>query len=600
MEKITVPVKGMHCKSCEMLIEEQLSQVPGVKKAHASYKRKTAEIYYAEKKPNTSDIDKAIRGAGYDIGSDDKKYLLSNNPSDYKDLGIALLFLVGIYLILKNFGILNFNFGVTAANPSSLPVVLLIGLTAGFSTCMAMVGGLILGISSRHAEKHPEATPAQKFRPHLFFNLGRIVTYAFLGGVLGAIGSIFQLSGLTLGILTIAVGIVMLVMGLQLIEIFPIVSGIKVTLPKFVSRALGIKNHEQKEYSHKSSAALGALTFFLPCGFTQAMQLYAMSTGSFTTGALVMGTFALGTAPGLLGIGGITSVVKGIFAKRFFKFAGLLVIFFSLFNIANGYNLTGWQIGSGQSNAIQGPDANVKIENGVQIVRMTETSRGYTPNQFTIKKGVPVKWVIDAQDPFSCASSIVMQKFNISKRLTKGENTIEFTPNEVGQIKFSCSMGMYTGAFNVVDEKGNGASASDLSAAAKPAGGICGTGGSGGGCGGCGGSAKPVVQNEGTVQQNNSSQGSAREQIVKTTYTYGTDIQPNTFTVKAGQPVKFLVDVQENGSGCMSTIMIPGLANTPQLLQKGNAIEFDFTPTKAGDYPITCAMGVPRGTLKVN
>ena len=40
------------------------------------------------------------------------------------------------------------------------------------------------------------------------------------------------------------------------------------------------------------------------------MQLYAMSTGSPITGALTMGVFALGTAPGLLGVG-LTSIVKG-------------------------------------------------------------------------------------------------------------------------------------------------------------------------------------------------------------------------------------------------------------------------------------------------
>src|SRR3989344_4408539 len=130
MEKIIIPVKGMHCKSCEMLIEERLSQVPGVKKAHASYKKRNTEIYYAEKTPDMLGIDKAIREAGYDIGSEDKKYLLSSNPEDYKDLGIALLFLLGIYLILKNFGILNFNFGVLAANPSGLWMVLLVGVTA--------------------------------------------------------------------------------------------------------------------------------------------------------------------------------------------------------------------------------------------------------------------------------------------------------------------------------------------------------------------------------------------------------------------------------------------------------------------------------------
>jgi plastocyanin domain-containing protein len=59
------------------------------------------------------------------------------------------------------------------------------------------------------------------------------------------------------------------------------------------------------------------------------------------------------------------------------------------------------------------------------------------------------------------------------------------------------------------------------------------------------------------------------------------------------------VDVKEDGQGCMSTIMVPGLDNTPQLLEKGNKLTMEFTPVKTGEYKITCAMGVPRGIIKV-
>lgn len=450
MSKIIVPICGMHCKSCEMLVEEKLSQIPEITKANVSCKRGEAEIHFGSQKPNQKEIEEAIREAGYSVGAKEKIWL-SKNPSDYKDLGIAFLFLLGIYLVLKNFGLTNINLSPSVSNPESFSVVFLIGITAGFSSCMALVGGLILGISSRHAEKHPEATAWQKFRPHIFFNVGRILSYAFLGGMLGILGSFFQISSLFLGTLTIIVGVVMLLMGLQLIEIFPALSDFKITLPKSLSRMIGIKN-DTKEYSHRGSFILGALTFFLPCGFTQAMQLLAVSTGSFALGALVMGIFALGTAPGLLGVGGITSLVKGIFAKRFFKFAGILVILFSLINIANGYNLTGWQVNSSSGKrAVSSKKPKDDLNNEVQTIRMTETSRGYSPNSFTIKKGIPVRWIIDVQDPLSCASSIVMNKFNISKRLSKGENIIEFTPTEAGTIRFSCSMGMYTGSFNVTN-----------------------------------------------------------------------------------------------------------------------------------------------------
>ncbi|MFA6393567.1 MAG: sulfite exporter TauE/SafE family protein [Patescibacteria group bacterium] len=452
MKKITIPIKGMHCKSCEILIEDKLLEIDGVKESKINHKTGRAEIYYSADKPESVALENAIRSAGYSIGEEKKAGWINKSPGDYKDLGIAFIFLLGIYFVLKSFGLTNVAMSGAGADPESFGVVLLVGLTAGFSSCMALVGGLILGASTKFAEKHPEASAFEKFKPHIYFNLGRIFGFAALGGILGVLGSIFQLSSFSLGILTILVGAVMLIMGLQLTDIFPRLNDIKITLPKAISRALGIKG--DGGYSHKSALLLGALTFFLPCGFTQAMQLFAVSTGNFVAGALVMGIFAIGTAPGLLGIGGLTSVIKGAFAKRFFKLAGLLVIIFAFFNFANGWNLTGLSIGSA-GNArkanVSASDPNVSLENGVQVVRMAEVSDGYEPNKFTIKKGVPVKWVIDAQAPYLCASTIVLPKHEIVKHLAAGENIIEFTPDEIGALKFSCSMGMYTGVFNVVE-----------------------------------------------------------------------------------------------------------------------------------------------------
>lgn len=88
-------------------------------------------------------------------------------------------------------------------------------------------------------------------------------------------------------------------------------------------------------------------------------------------------------------------------------------------------------------------------------------------------------------------------------------------------------------------------------------------------------------------------------QVIKAVYTLAADIQPNTFEVKKGKPVRFEVEVRDNGSGCMSTIMIPGLWDKALTLKKGKTLVMEFTPYISGDYEITCAMGVPRGTLKV-
>ena len=450
-QKITIPIQGMHCKSCEILIEDELQAVQGIKKVKADWHKSAVEIKYEGAQPDIDQVNEAIRRAGYNVGASAKKTFFSTNKKDYQELGIAVVILAALYFMLKGLGITNLS--VATSSDLTLPIIMLVGLAAGFSSCMALVGGLVLGISARHSELHPEATPAEKFQPHLFFNSGRLLSYTVLGGTLGLLGSAFQLSGQVLGFITIAVGIIMLATGLQLIEIFPWAHNFKLALPKGLSKALGMKEHQQS-YSHNKSFILGALTFFLPCGFTQAMQVYAISTGNFFSGAMVMGAFALGTMPGLLSVGGLTSVVKGNFARKFFKFAGLAVMVFALINIRNGLGLSGWSWPSFQNNNVAlavSNDPNVTIESGVQVVKMAETNNGYEPNSFTIQKNLPVKWVIDAQAPYSCASIILLPQYNIRQSLAAGENTIEFTPTATGQTRFSCSMGMYTGVFNIIE-----------------------------------------------------------------------------------------------------------------------------------------------------
>ncbi|MBI4973589.1 sulfite exporter TauE/SafE family protein [Candidatus Roizmanbacteria bacterium] len=606
MNKATVHIKGMHCRSCEILVEDELRKISGVTDVKVNEKKGSAYVCYEGNLDNQK-IEEAVRNAGYELGFKEKAPLFSKRMQDYKELGFAFLVMVLLYMIGKELGIFNFAIK-SGSNYSSLPIVFLVGLTAGISTCMALVGGLVLAASARFVEKHPQASTLQKFKPHISFNAGRIISFFVFGGIIGFAGSFFQLSSTTLGILTIAVGGVMVLMGLQLTEIFPRLNGLQFTLPKGISRALGIKEQSEKEYSHTNSFILGASTFFLPCGFTQAMQLFAISSGNPITGALTMGVFALGTAPGLLGIGGLTSVIKGAFAKPFFKFAGLIVIFMAVFNISNGLNLAGINVNAflNQSPAVSTQaDPNVTLENGVQVVKMTQNASGYSPNSFTIKKGIPVKWVVTSEDAFTCAASIVSSKLGIRKNLEAGENIIEFTPTEVGDIRFTCSMGMYSGSFNVIDSNSSSSSSEQSNigqptsapqATAVKAGASCGGGGGGCGCG-----AK--VQKQAAVDADKTPPVKAEKkdsvQVLNATYSVNEDVKPSKFTVKAGSPVRFDVLAKEDGAGCMGSIMIPGLDNNPQGFEKGKTTSLSFTPTKPGTYTITCAMGVPRGSIIV-
>lgn len=599
MKKTLIPINGMHCRSCELLIEGELCSIDGIKQAEVNQKKGSAEITY-DGSLNYEAIENAVDKAGYSIGLPQKKPFLTKNFNVYQDIFIFLITVFIGYMLLYVLDI-KITLPAVTNHPSSLFVVLLIGLTAGISTCMALIGGLVLGVSARFAEKHPDASPFDKFKPHLFFNAGRITSYLIFGAVIGIIGSFFQLSGFNLGLLTVIVSLIMLLMGIQLTGISPRLENFKLTLPANLARVLRINQKKNDEYSNKNAAFMGALTFFLPCGFTQAMQLYAMTTGNPLSGALIMGIFAVGTAPGLLGIGGLTSVIKGAFAQSFFRVAGIVVILLSLFNLNNGLNLTGYNpryFNFKNSNVFAAADTSVNLENGKQVIRMTQDARGYNPNTFTVQKDIPVRWIIDSKDPNTCAASIVADKIGVQKLLHPGENVIEFTPNEEGNIRFTCSMGMFSGTISVVKEgKQNLTTAvapDNKLATNPPSTGSCGSGGGGCGCGSTARANQPETQAEPVIAKVVN-----KQQIIKTVYTSDLDINPNSFTVKSGQPVRMEIDVKEESSGCMGTIMVPGLADDPKLFKKGQKIVFEFTPNAPGGYPITCAMGVPRGIINV-
>ncbi|MBI2476736.1 sulfite exporter TauE/SafE family protein, partial [Candidatus Uhrbacteria bacterium] len=291
MSQKHVSIRGMHCRSCEILLEGAIREVQGVQNVRVNYHKGEAVITHGADIPSQKEIERVIKQSGYDVGKAGPLPWITQSPEDWRYILVGFAILVILFFVLRGTGLLGLTLNESAV---TLPFALVLGLVAGISTCMALVGGLVLGVAARHAELHPEATPWQKLRPHLFFNAGRVGGYALFGGLLGSLGSVLNISGGMLSVLTLIVGAVMLALGIKLTNISPRISAKSITLPPSLARLLGMSEHA-KEYSPRASVTSGALTFFLPCGFTQAMQLYAVSTGDFWTGALVLGAFALGT-----------------------------------------------------------------------------------------------------------------------------------------------------------------------------------------------------------------------------------------------------------------------------------------------------------------
>lgn len=443
MHQKIVPIRGMHCRSCELLLEDAIGGIQGVIKVKVDFRKGRATINHGADIPSQNEIVQTVKQAGYEVGEPGKLPWITKNNTDWRYIIFGTVFLIILYYILRGTGILDFSLDEKEITTT---FALLLGLVAGVSTCMALVGGLILGVAARHAEIHPEATSWEKFRPHLFFNAGRVLGYALLGGLLGALGGFLQISGGILALLTLAVGAVMILLGIKLTNLSPRISATSLTLPSSIARFFGLSEH-QKEYSHKASILTGALTFFLPCGFTQAMQLYAISTGDFKTGAIIMGAFALGTVPALLGIGGLSSIMKGTAARIFYAVVGILVIAFGIYNVQSA--LAVLPVSQPTEELNYTPADGDFDQEDVQIIKMTQSASGYSPKTLRVNVGTPVRWVITSESSFTCASSIVVPSLGIRTNLKKGENIFEFTPTKTGSIPYSCSMGMYRGTILV-------------------------------------------------------------------------------------------------------------------------------------------------------
>lgn len=160
-----------------------------------------------------------------------------------------------------------------------------------------------------------------------------------------------------------------------------------------------------------------------------------------------MSLFALGTFPMLMVIGLGSTVAREKKFDLLNKFIGVIIVFFSLFNLNAGLTLTGVKVPWNFSGPAKDIQINETKENE-QVVKM-DVNWAYSPNQFKIKKGIPVRWEINGINVGGCANSITIPRLKIFKRLQPGLNVIEFTLTETGALPFSCGMGMLTGKFIV-------------------------------------------------------------------------------------------------------------------------------------------------------
>lgn len=446
MKTINFKIGGTSCISCKTLIESELETLKGIKTTNVDYISGKATAQYDDTKINSKQIKGVIKKLGYEIIENDKTSL-PKKKVNFKQWVLSILIVFAIYLIYTYLSRFNIIPDVNINENLSYPMALLVGVVASVSTCLMVVGAVVISFSAKY--KNEGNFYQSSIKPHLLFHTGRLASFFILGGILGMIGYLFTISTTFMSWVSIVVSIILFWLALDVLNILPAINFFQ----GGVNKKIGSK--WQKLKNSKSSfapLALGALSFFLPCGFTQSMQVFAMASGSFLSGALIMSLFALGTLPVLMGLGIASNKFKNIKSGLFSKVAGIAIILFAFYTLSSALAVQGINFNFINDTSSQAKANTTKTSANEQVVEMVVDYKGYTPSVITLEKGIPVKWIIKGEQITGCNNEIIVPSFNIKQKISKGENIVRFTPYKEGTINFSCWMGMIRGKFIVQDK----------------------------------------------------------------------------------------------------------------------------------------------------
>lgn len=451
-------IGGMTCVNCQNKIEKKLRNTAGIEHAEVSYSMGTASVTYDADIISYKSIVGIIENLDYEVLQENER---KRNDSS-RGVGI-LLIIIALYMIIQQTGLLNLLVPSQLAEAKmGYGMLFVIGLITSVH-CVAMCGGINLSqCIPREGEMDGKKGRFSSFRPTFLYNLGRVISYTAVGFIVGALGSAITFSNTFQGVLKLVAGVFMVIMGINMLGIFPWLRRFNPRMPRVFARKI-----DREKARSTSPLFVGLLNGLMPCGPLQAMQIYALSTGNPFSGALSMFLFSLGTVPLMFGLGAISTALGKKFTGRVMTAGAVLVVVLGMSMFSQGVSLAGIQTpdllsfsgisasgsdGGSEAGGSNGESKNVTIKDGVQVVNSTLTPGKY-PN-ITVQAGVPVKWVIDAPKGSinGCNNRMIIKDLDLEYSFKTGENVVEFTPEKTGKIRYSCWMGMIRGTINVTED----------------------------------------------------------------------------------------------------------------------------------------------------
>jgi sulfite exporter TauE/SafE/copper chaperone CopZ len=485
MQELRLNIEGMSCAHCEQRIEAALLGLSGVATAQASLLHNAAVLIYDPLLLPYTEIVDSVEKLGYIvIPSDDSVSTLHTlidleptsvsagdlppivplavgasiaRPEQQQPLGSgrsmsapttkqnhtrrfagAMILIVALFVLIQMFGASSLvnNFPLVTQDMGYVMLFAIGALTS--LHCLFMCGGINLSVCLPQGET--SATGKAALRPSLLYNLGRVVGYTAVGALVGALGSVLTLSGSFKGIIQLLAGVFMVWMGLSMLGVLPTI--------RMPFKALDLSAQKSK-----GPLVVGLLNALMPCGPLQAMQLYALSTGSILVGALSMMLFALGTVPLMLILGALGGSLSRRFTTRAMHVGAVLVCVLGLFMFSTGLTLSGFtnpidrMLSGGGNQTAQAGEA--VVADGWQVV---DSTLGRRYPDITVAAGMPVRWIITASEDAinGCNNRMSIPEYGIEYSFKPGENVIEFTPTETGTFTYSCWMGMIKATITVI------------------------------------------------------------------------------------------------------------------------------------------------------
>ncbi|MDR2136643.1 MAG: sulfite exporter TauE/SafE family protein, partial [Synergistaceae bacterium] len=415
----------------------------------------SVKVDYDADKIDIGEVKKLVEELDYHVVKEGQQRRTSDAVLRIIWVSIALY---ELYALLDRFELLNIFYNFPEAKAGmGYGMLFVVGLLTSVH-CVAMCGGINLSQSlSRSLPASPaiplalaeyiDGNAAARFtaiRSGFLYNLGRVVSYTLIGGAVGLLGAVVSPSESVRGYIQLAAGVFMVIMGLNMLNIFPWLRRLNPHMPKIFA---------DKIHAGKNNGPLyvGLLNGFMPCGPLQAMQLYALSTGNFIKGALSMFVFSAGTLPLMFGLSALSSILSKKFTRGMMTVGATMVVIMGVAMFGNGMSLTGISFTQAGGSGTQ--TAAAQIQDGVQLVK-TELKPGrYAP--IKVQVGIPVRWTIHAEPGTinGCNNRIVIPEYDrLQKKLEIGDNIVEFTPTRTGTFTYACWMGMIRGKITVVEE----------------------------------------------------------------------------------------------------------------------------------------------------